>query len=173
MARSPSGKRAAPEPKTSPAFSSREFVRHLLGKAAEVAPSDVTALVGRAYEIQSQAVADRAKYATLAQRVTLALDLLSDHAQGACPQIPYHTVSLLVAAVHYYIEPFDVIPDFIPRVGKADDAFVFELAWRLGRPGIERWLAWKDLPHSKPPRATARRASTSGRAARRRAKDRR
>src|SRR6185503_15291796 len=69
--------------------------------------------------------------------------------QGACPQIPYYTVSLLTAALHYYIEPFDVIPDFIPRVGKADDAYMFELAWRRGRPGIERYVAWKGLAVSE------------------------
>ena len=142
-------KHTAQPHKASPLLSSRDFERHLLAKAADVAPSDVTALVARADEIRAQAADEQAVHATLAHHVRLALHLLSDHTHGACPQIPYYTVSLLTAALHYYIEPFDVIPDFIPRVGKADDAYMFELAWRRGRPGIERYVAWKGLAESE------------------------
>lgn len=132
-------------------LSSRDFERHLRAKAAEVAPADVGALVARADEIRARIGAEHAKHPTLAHHARLALELLSDHARGACPQIPYHTVSVLTAALHYYLEPFDVIPDFIPRFGKADDSHVLDLAWKLDRAGIERYVAWKGLAASEPP----------------------
>jgi len=159
MAPSSTRKRTAQQHKASPALSSRDFERHLLAKAAQVAPADVIALVARADEIRAEVAAEEPQHATLAHHVPLALDLLSDHVRGDCSQIPYYTVSLLTAALHYYVEPFDVIPDFIPRVGKADDAHVFELAWRYGRAGIERYVAWKGVATSEAPpgRASARR----------------
>jgi len=50
MAR-PSSKRATARPESSPLLSSRDFARHLVDKAADVAPSDVTALAARAVEL--------------------------------------------------------------------------------------------------------------------------
>lgn len=144
-------------------------------KAAEVAPSDVTALVARADEIRARAGGDSATHPTLAHHLRLALHLLADHVRGACPQIPYHTVSVLTAALHYYLEPYDAIPDFVPRFGKADDTHVLALAWRIGHAGIERYAAWKGLAISdSPPSIPAMRlpkkvpAPARGKSARRR-----
>jgi len=141
------------QPDASDLPSSHDFERHLLAKASEVAPADVTALVARAEEIRRHAAED-ASHAVLAHHVRVALDLLSDHTRGACPQIPYHTVNVVTAALHYYLEPLDVIPDFIPRFGKTDDAQMFEIAWRLGRSGIDRYLRWKGLSKSESPART-------------------
>ena len=79
----------------------------------------------------------------LASRIRLALDLLEDHAAGRCSQIPYHTVAVLAAAVFYYVDPVDVVPDIIPKVGTSDDGIMLELAFRLAAPGIDRYRAWK------------------------------
>jgi uncharacterized membrane protein YkvA (DUF1232 family) len=71
--------------------------------------------------------------------------LVLDHAEGECPQIPYYTVSLLAVALLYLLDPLDVIPDWIEGAGSADDAVIFELAFELGRPGIERYCTWKGI----------------------------
>jgi uncharacterized membrane protein YkvA (DUF1232 family) len=139
------------QPHESDAPSAHDFQRHLLAKAAEVAPSDVTALVARAEEIHRRVATEHAKHATLAHHVRIALHLLADHMRGACPQIPYQTVSVVAAALHYYLEPLDVIPDFIPGFGKTDDAYVFDIAWRVGHPGIERYVEWKGLTKPEAP----------------------
>jgi uncharacterized membrane protein YkvA (DUF1232 family) len=75
----------------------------------------------------------------------LALHLITDHADGNCPQIPYYTVCLLTVALLYFVDPLDVIPDWIPGVGGSDDGLMFELAFELGRPGIERYCTWKGI----------------------------
>jgi uncharacterized membrane protein YkvA (DUF1232 family) len=58
---------------------------------------------------------------------------------GRIPQIPYHTVSVLTAAVLYFMNPVDVIPDFIKGVGTSDDALLVEIAVEMVWPGIERY----------------------------------
>ena len=79
----------------------------------------------------------------LGEQLSVALDCLRDHVDGACPQIPYYTISLLAAAVSYFADELDVIPDFLPRVGHLDDAVVMAMAYELGRDGLRRYCAWK------------------------------
>jgi uncharacterized membrane protein YkvA (DUF1232 family) len=132
-------------------LSPQDFERHLLARAATVAPADVTALLAQGEVVRARLSGERAVHPALAQRARVALHLLADHAHGACPQIPYQTVSMLAAALFYYLEPMDVVPDFIPRAGTADDALVLEIAWRLCNAGVQRYIDWKGLtPASEP-----------------------
>jgi uncharacterized membrane protein YkvA (DUF1232 family) len=128
------------------ALTAADFERHLVAHAATLAPSDVTALLGRSDTIRQRLAGERAVHPALAHRARVALWLLTDHSRGACPQIPYQTVSLLATALLYYLAPMDVIPDFIPRTGTADDALVLDIAWRLAAPGVQRYTDWKGLP---------------------------
>ena len=141
--------RAASQASTLP--SPRDFERHLVARAATVAPADVTALLAQGAILRERLSGERAVHPALAQRARVALHLLADHAHGACPQIPYQTVSMLAAALFYYLEPMDVVPDFIPRVGTADDALVLDIAWRLCRAGVQRYIDWKGLTPSNEP----------------------
>lgn len=124
----------------------RDFEDHVFAAAAQIAPADVSALLGQAQLLEGRLTAERGAHPVLGQRGRIALHLLNDHNRGACPQIPYYTVSLLTAALYYYLDPMDVVPDFIPGAGTADDALVFEVAWTAASAGIERYLAAKGLP---------------------------
>jgi uncharacterized membrane protein YkvA (DUF1232 family) len=136
------GKRAT---RPRPALTPDDFERYLTTSSALIAPADVTSLVARAAAIREHLAKDRAEHPNLAQRARIALHLLADHARGECPQIPYQTVSLLATALFYYLTPVDVIPDFIPHVGKSDDAVMLDIAWRLAGPGVQRYIDWKGL----------------------------
>jgi len=167
MARAQPRNRSPGAHRTAPLLTPEDFERHLVARAALIAPADVTGLLARSDLVRQRLSGERAVHPVLAQRARVALYLLADHARGACPQIPYQTVSMLTSALYYYLEPMDVIPDFIPRVGTADDALVLEIAWRLCAAGIQRYVDWKgvtpsdETPHPEairmpPPRASAR-----------------
>jgi uncharacterized membrane protein YkvA (DUF1232 family) len=155
----------SPSPSTRTMLSPEDFERYLLAHAAIIAPSDVTTLVGRSDEVRRRLIGERAIHPSLAERAGRALALLGDHATGACPQIPYYTVSLLAAALLYYLAPMDVIPDFIPRAGTADDALVLDIAWRLAAPGVQRYVDWKELASEDVAAAAARPRSRARRGA--------
>lgn len=123
----------------------RADIRTILYELANrVAPADVTALLQTESELRKRAASLPADdLALLRDQLTLALDCLRDHVDGTCPQIPYYTISLLAAAVSYFADELDVIPDFLPRVGRLDDAVVMALAYELGRDGLRRYCAWK------------------------------
>jgi uncharacterized membrane protein YkvA (DUF1232 family) len=122
-----------------------DFRRHLAAKSGEIAPSDVVALLAQASQLRAKAKRDGRDHPLLATHVETALGLLEDHAAARCPQIPYHTVAVLAAALFYYVDPVDVVPDFLPKVGTSDDGLMLEMAFRLAAPGIERYRAWRDM----------------------------
>jgi uncharacterized membrane protein YkvA (DUF1232 family) len=160
---------ATPKPGTSappnPLLTGEDFERYLIAHAATIAPSDVTALVGHADVLRRRLVGERSVHPQLAAHARIALELVTDHSRGACPQIPYQTVALLATALLYYLAPMDVIPDFIPGAGTADDALVLEIAWRLAAAGIQRYVDWKETTSpAAPAPARPARTTTRGRA---------
>lgn len=128
-----------------PLLSPNDFTSYLREKADQLAPGDVQQVVGLANDVQRRAEKVQSEHPRLRRHVELAMRLVLDHAEGECPQIPYFTVSLLAVALLYLLDPLDVIPDWIAGAGSADDAVIFELAFDLGRPGIERYCTWKGI----------------------------
>jgi uncharacterized membrane protein YkvA (DUF1232 family) len=145
-----------------PYLQPNDFRRHLLEKSVLMAPGDVEALVGIRDEVLAKIVRDCGEHDLLRTQLRVAIDLLEDHVTHRSPQIPYHTISVVAAAVLYFMNPLDVIPDFIGEVGKSDDALLVELAFEMVWPGIERYCLWKGIPT-----ATVRRASKTARRRRR------
>jgi uncharacterized membrane protein YkvA (DUF1232 family) len=123
----------------------RSDIRMIVHELANrVAPADVMALLQAERDLRQRARGlQSGNLQLLAAQLSLALDCLRDHVDGACPQIPYYTISVLAAAVSYFADELDVIPDFLPRIGRLDDAVVMAMACELGRDGLRRYCAWK------------------------------
>jgi uncharacterized membrane protein YkvA (DUF1232 family) len=49
----------------------------------------------------------------------------------------------IIAAIIYFVSPFDVIPDWIPVLGHIDDAFVVSLALKSVRADLDTFMAWE------------------------------
>jgi len=142
----PTRSRARRPPRSIPLLQSRDFTNYLREKSAEIAPGDLETLVEQLPIAVERGRVELTERPRLLRQMELAAHVLDDHVNELCPQIPYHTVSLLAVAMLYYIDPLDVIPDWLPGVGRSDDALVFELAFELGRAGIERYCAFKSIP---------------------------
>lgn len=114
----------------------------LLDLAQQLAPADVASLMAHEQVLRTTANhLPSPRLALLRDQLQMALDCLRDHVSGRCPQIPLFTISLLAAAVSYFGCANDVIPDFLPRIGRLDDAAVMALAFHLGQDGIRRYCA--------------------------------
>lgn len=140
--RKPRGRRPA---QTKPLLSPTDFTTYLREKADQLAPGDLEPVLKQADVAHRRATSVQPAHPRLQRQVELSLRLLEDHVDGQCPQIPYYTVSLLGVSLLYFLDPVDVIPDWIPGAGSADDALIFELAFSLGRSGIERYCTWKGI----------------------------
>ena len=71
------------------------------------------------------------KLAQLAGRIPFAEDLLTAYYCALDRNTPSHVRAALLAALAYFVLPFDVVPDFLPIVGLGDDAAVLAGALKL------------------------------------------
>lgn len=146
-----------------PLLQSADFTSYLNEKCAQLAPGDVKTMLATAAQIRKRARALADERPRMEHQIEFALELVGEHYKGRCPQIPYFTIATLTVALLYFSDPVDVIPDWIPHVGTMDDAIIFELAFGMARPGIERYCAWKGLSTDglfpTPPRTSTRSAS--------------
>jgi uncharacterized membrane protein YkvA (DUF1232 family) len=105
-------------------------------------------LLDSAQELYERIACDQNRHPRLKRQVNVAFDIVRDHVKGSSPQIPYFTVALLGAALYYLLRPVDVVPDLLLDIGASDDALMLQIAFDSGRPGVERYCAWKGEPSS-------------------------
>lgn len=130
--------------------------RIVLETANTLAPDDIETLLSTEADIRTRIEELEPGLDLLKLQLELALDLLGDHLDGACSQIPYRTISIVGAAVLYFMDELDLIPDFLPQVGRLDDAAVMVTAFELAHAGLERYCDATDrqlphVPHTKHP----------------------
>ncbi len=58
-------------------------------------------------------------------------------------QVPWKTILLAIAALLYFLDPIDIIPDFIPFIGYIDDATVLAFVLRSIRGDLDRFREWE------------------------------
>ncbi|OGP55666.1 MAG: hypothetical protein A2Y65_02825 [Deltaproteobacteria bacterium RBG_13_52_11] len=69
--------------------------------------------------------------------------VVRDYRHGRYRKIPFWTIAAIVAGFLYVLNPFDLIPDFIPLVGQIDDAAVVAACLLMVRQDLHRYKKWK------------------------------
>ncbi|MEY2499265.1 MAG: hypothetical protein QOD12_2821 [Verrucomicrobiota bacterium] len=68
---------------------------------------------------------------------------IRDYQRGDYRDLSMPKLLIIVAAIIYFVSPFDVIPDWIPVLGHIDDAFVVALALKSVRADLDTFMAWE------------------------------
>ena len=84
----------------------------------------------------------RGPLADLAGDISVLFELVQDYIHGRHRGAPKRTVVAAAAALLYVLNPFDLIPDFIPGLGYVDDAAVVMLVIRSIRADIDDYRTW-------------------------------
>lgn len=69
--------------------------------------------------------------------------LLKAYAVGDYREIPWKTLLLIVAAVIYFVNPLDLVPDLVPLTGLTDDFAVLLWVYNSVSNEIDKFLAWE------------------------------
>ncbi len=62
---------------------------------------------------------------------------------GKYSKTPWQTLVLVVATILYFLNPFDVIPDFIPVIGYVDDATMIATSIQSIRGDLKDFTRWE------------------------------
>jgi len=67
------------------------------------------------------------------------------YALGRYRAVPWKAILILLAAVIYFINPFDLIPDLIPVAGLTDDFAVLLWVYNAIGTEVDKFLAWEEF----------------------------
>ncbi|MCY7352368.1 MAG: DUF1232 domain-containing protein [Cytophagaceae bacterium] len=123
------------------------FFRRAMGKASGTATKAVSlfalfeALMSKAnHEANQQG---RSRWAVVSDKVSLLGRLIKSYASGEYRAIPWQSLVSIVGVLIYIVNPIDLIPDFLPLIGLADDvALTLWLFRSLGK-DIAAFEAWE------------------------------
>ncbi|MFQ5651053.1 MAG: YkvA family protein [bacterium] len=65
--------------------------------------------------------------------------------KGAYAQTPWQTIIFAIAGIIYFVNPFDIVPDFLPGAGYLDDATVVGFVLKSIKHDIAHFLSWETM----------------------------
>ena len=69
--------------------------------------------------------------------------LIKAYATGQYREIPWKTLLIVVAAVIYFVNPIDLVPDLIPLLGFTDDFGILLWVYQSVSGEIDKFLTWE------------------------------
>jgi uncharacterized membrane protein YkvA (DUF1232 family) len=69
--------------------------------------------------------------------------LVKAYAMGHYREIPWKTLLLIVAAIIYFVNPLDLVPDLLPITGLTDDFAVLLWVYNSVSHEIDKFLNWE------------------------------
>jgi uncharacterized membrane protein YkvA (DUF1232 family) len=69
--------------------------------------------------------------------------LIRAYALGQYREIPWKAILIIVAAVVYFVNPIDLLPDLIPMAGLTDDFAVLAWVYNTISAEVNKFLSWE------------------------------
>ena len=102
-----------------------EFLDYVSRGAAKVTPAALHELYGKLPELRGRFAEVQAEgFPKTPEQLEFLADVVTAFVSDGCREIPYAAISEAAFALLYLDREIDLIPDFLPRVGLADDAAV-------------------------------------------------
>lgn len=94
----------------------------------------------------SKATAEKNRVSEVKRDFFDLIQLVRDYVSGRYREIPWKSLVMIVATILYFVNPFDVIPDFIAGLGLLDDITLLQLVMRQLRVDVENYRKSVDKP---------------------------
>ena len=88
---------------------------------------------------------DNNRFGRFIRQMKLAMSLIKDFRNKSYTDIPWRSITFLAAAVVYFMNPFDVVPDLLPVFGFGDDAMLFAAVFKSIQTDLEKYARWKGI----------------------------
>jgi len=78
------------------------------------------------------------------------LGMIRAWASGKYTVVPWKSLLMAIAAVLYFVNPFDLVPDFLPLTGLVDDVAVLAYVLRSLQKDLTRFRDWQQAQAELP-----------------------
>ena len=119
--------------------SDEEFVKE---GAQSVTEKDVEKVINKSEEIKRK-FSTKGPLARFIEDGQLLITIVKDYWSGAYRQIPYGAIASIVFTLIYVLNPFDLVPDFLPLIGQLDDVAVMGACLMLVERDLHKYKDWK------------------------------
>lgn len=115
---------------------------YVSGEITKIDEGDVEVVMNSKEEIADKIINSNIlkKYSELAK---VMFGMLQDYRRGIYSNVPWFTIAAIAFTFLYVLNPFDLIPDFIPGIGYIDDFAVFAFGLRFIETDLHNYLDWK------------------------------
>lgn len=112
-------------------FKSKSF-KDAMRKAVGIAtdPEKISALIGSVSDKMSDMDQNKQRVKEFFEKVKTFLRLLRAYISGEYREIPWKSLLLIIGSLIYFLMPLDLIPDFVPVMGLADDISIIFLVFK-------------------------------------------
>ncbi len=121
----------------------RKLKKEITEKAIHVSENDVKDIVKRENELARKLKKVPGTFSKIINQVFLLLDMIKNYSRGEYKNIPWYTIAMSTAALLYFLNPVDIIPDFIPFLGFVDDAFVIGFVIKAIQKDLKKYCDFK------------------------------
>jgi uncharacterized membrane protein YkvA (DUF1232 family) len=121
----------------------QKLKKDIEAKAGQISEKDIEELLERndTFEEKLKKIPDA--LARLLKQVKLLFEMIKDYRNGLYKEIPWYSLAMAVAAILYFINPIDIIPDFILVVGLVDDALVVGFVMKAIQEDLKKYCIFK------------------------------
>ncbi|KAA0546663.1 DUF1232 domain-containing protein [Bacillus sp. BGMRC 2118] len=95
-------------------------------------------------QLQRKTYSEQNKIGTFKNQLFLLVDLYYDWHAGTYRHLPIGTITMVIAAILYFVVPTDMIPDILLGLGYIDDAAVLTFTFKQIRNELEKYKLWKE-----------------------------
>jgi uncharacterized membrane protein YkvA (DUF1232 family) len=81
----------------------------------------------------------------LKERLSILGRLVAAYARGSYRVVPFKTMLTIIAAVLYFLNPFDLVPDAILGIGLMDDLAVLTCVYKSAQQELTKFIQWEKL----------------------------
>lgn len=109
----------------------------------DVSQEDLQEALRREHKIKTKLKSVPKQFKKLIAQIKLFFELLKDYASGEYRELPWGSISVIIASLAYFLAPIDIIPDLLPMIGFSDDALFFTFAIKFIQEDLKHYCTWK------------------------------
>lgn len=88
---------------------------------------------------------NKEKITEIKEKLHLLLEVVKAYRDGTYKIIPRKSILMIMATLIYFVNPFDLLPDFVFGLGFVDDATVLGLTFRQISNDLEKFKEWQKM----------------------------